>query len=202
MGPPLSQPPTNNRTFCNERSLLRAPKYLGRRSRRLPRGVPSPTREESSHPGESSGTELFIKANNSSSWASPERSRRVSSPPQGGQHPAAPWAVLSGRAGGAGRCAAARRPPPHPAPPSPAGPPRPGTKHTAPILSAFVAIWQIHVDTANIHLFRHIMSRNREQLELCLLLLLMRMGDRERERERKNHLTIRDIQLIMNHMCL
>lgn len=77
------------------------------------------------------------------------------------------------------------RPPPRPAPPSPAGPPRPGTKHTAPILSAFVAIWQIHVDTANIHLFRHIMSRNREQLELCLLLLLMRMGDREREREKK-----------------
>lgn len=78
-----------------------------------------------------------------------------------------------------------------------------GTKHTAPILRAFVAIWQIHVDTANIHLFRHIMSRNREQLELCLLLLLMRMGDREREKEKgKNHLTIRDIQLIMNHMCL
>lgn len=47
----------------------------------------------------------------------------------------------------------------------------------------FVAIWQIHVDTANIHLFRHIMSRNREQLELCLLLLLMRMGKRGRERE-------------------
>lgn len=108
-----------------------------------------------------------------------------------------------GGSGGAGRCAAARPlPPPGPAPPSPAGPPRPGTKHTAPILSAFVAIWQIHVDTANIHLFRHIMSRNREQLELCLLLLLMRMGDREREREKKNHLTIRDIQLIMNHMCL
>lgn len=31
----------------------------------------------------------------------------------------------------------------------------------------------------------------------------MRMGDREREKEKgKNHLTIRDIQLIMNHMCL
>lgn len=77
----------------------------------------------------------------------------------------------------------------------------PITKHTAPILLAFVAIWQIHVDTANIHLFRHIMSRNREQLELCLLLLLMRMGEGGRERER-NHLTIRDIQLIMSHMCL
>lgn len=86
------------------------------------------------------------------------------------------------RAGGAGRCAAA----PAPCPTQPAGPPRPGTKHTAPILSAFVAIWQIHVDTANIHLFRHIMSRNREQLELCLLLLLMRMGDRERRREKKS----------------
>lgn len=82
MGPPLSQPPTNNRTFCNERSLLRAPEYLGRRSRRLPRGVPSPPREESSHPRESLGTGLFMKANNSSSRASPERSCRVSSVPQ------------------------------------------------------------------------------------------------------------------------
>lgn len=91
------------------------------------------------------------------------------------------WAPLSQRALGCGKVCGCLRP----APPSPAGPPHPGTKHTNPILSAFVAIWQIHVDTANIHLFRHIMSRNREQLELCLLLLLMRMGNRERERGKK-----------------
>lgn len=80
----------------------------------------------------------------------------------------------------------------------------PITKHTAPILLAFVAIWQIHVDTANIHLFRHIMSRNREQLELCLLLLLMRMGKKEggKRAQEKSFNYIRDIQLIMSHMCL
>lgn len=200
MGPPLSQPPTNNRTFCNERSLLRAPKYLVRRSRCLPRGVPSPSREESARPGKCLGRGLFNKANNSSSWALPERSRWVSSLPWGGLHPAAPWALLSSRARGCGKVCG--RPPATPGPTQPGRPSSPQHKahcpysfglcsHMAnpcrhsqhPFIQAHNVPQQGTIGT----LFASIIDANRRQRE----------GERE-----KNHLTIRDIQLIMNHMCL
>lgn len=111
MGPPLSQPATNNRTFCNERSLLGAPKYLGRRSREVcPGGKLSPR----GHFRHGALEEIMPGAGQ---WPSggvglAARSRRAG--------PAAP--------GGAGRCAAA----PAPCPTQPGRPSSPRHKAHCP----------------------------------------------------------------------